>query len=57
MKMFFGEQGIGKEHAVANMDKTFAQLIEEGLMTSNTAFSGICPFVDHNNMTCIFSVV
>jgi len=55
--MFFGEQGVGKAYALANIDKTFAQLIEEGLMTSNTTFEGICPFVEHNNMTCIFSVV
>jgi len=57
LRMFFGEKGLGKEHAAANMDKTFAQLIEEGLMTSNTTFSGICPFVEHNKITCIFSVV
>jgi len=57
LKMFFGENGIGKEGAKANMDKTFNQLIEEGMMTSNTTFSGFCPFVEHNNMTCIFSVV
>jgi hypothetical protein len=32
--MFFGEAGLGKEHAQANMDKTFAQLIEEKVMTA-----------------------
>lgn len=55
--MFFGEKGVGKELAAANMDKTFAQLIEEGLMTNHTTFSGLCPYVEHNNMTVIFSVV
>lgn len=57
LKQFFGSRGIGKEHAEANMDKTFAQLIEEGVMTHEKTFSGSHENVKCNNIRVKFTVV